>query len=264
MDEVKLDKEKLRGIGTDGASTMIGCHNGVVARLKALTPSAIGVHCAAHRLNLASVQGDSIPYIKRFTSIVRQLYDYFQNSTVRMAGLKAIQTLIHERGTPSSTRWLSVEHSVKRLKECFCSVVMSLQREGEERGDAKALGLHKLVTEYDVLPHVSHLSKYFQISDCDYSIIPRMLSSTITSLKQLKTSNGMNLSSLNDYMDVLAEANIEIKKPAKLGSDYFHQSIHQPFLNNLITNLEKRFDDKSVIAAFDIFNPEKIPLVPEY
>ena len=277
MDEVKLDKEKLRGIGTDGASTMIGCHNGVVARLKALTPSAIGVHCAAHRLNLASVQaGDSIPYIKRFTSIVRQLYDYFQNSTVRMAGLKAIQTLIHERGklcAPSSTRWLSVEHSVKRLKECFCSVVMSLQREGEERGDAKALGLHKLVTEYrfvctmllmcDVLPHVSHLSKCFQISDCDYSIIPRMLSSTIISLKQLKTSNGMNLSSLNDYMDVLAEANIEIKKPAKLGSDYFRQSIQQPFLNNLITNLEKRFDDKSVIAAFDIFNPEKIPLVPD-
>jgi len=71
MDDSKLDKEKLRGIGTDGASTMMGCHNGVVAHLKALIPSAIGVHCAAHRLNLASVQaGDSIPYIKRFNSIV--------------------------------------------------------------------------------------------------------------------------------------------------------------------------------------------------
>ena len=88
MDDAKLDKEKLRGIGTDGASTMMGCHNGVVAHLKALTPAAIGVYCAAHRLNLASVQaGDSIPYIKRFNSIVRLLYDYFQNSAVQMAGL---------------------------------------------------------------------------------------------------------------------------------------------------------------------------------
>ena len=50
---------------------MMGCHNGVVARLKAVTPSAIGVYSAAHGLNLSSVQaGDSIPYIKRFNSIV--------------------------------------------------------------------------------------------------------------------------------------------------------------------------------------------------
>jgi len=107
-DDSKLDKEKLRGIGTDGASTMMGCHNGVVACLKAVTPSAIKVHCTAHRLNLASVQaGDSIPYIKRFNSIVQQLYDCFQNSAVRMAGLRAIQTLIYEKGklcAPSSAR----------------------------------------------------------------------------------------------------------------------------------------------------------------
>ena len=83
MDDAKLDKEKLRGIGTDGASTMMGCHNGVVAHLKALTPAAIGVHCAAHRLNLTSIQaGDSISYIKRFNSIVRKLYNYFHNSAV--------------------------------------------------------------------------------------------------------------------------------------------------------------------------------------
>ena len=109
-----------------------------------------------------------------------------------------------------STRWLSMEQSVKQLKECFRSVLLSLQCEGEERGDAKALVLHNLITEYrfvctlllmcDILPHVSHLlSKCFQITDCDYSIIPRMLSSTITSLKQLKTSNGVNLSNLQEF-----------------------------------------------------------------
>jgi len=133
MDDSKLDKEKLRGIGTDGASIMMGCHNGVVAHLKAVTPSAIGVYCAAHRLNLASVHAsDSIPYTKRFNNDVRQLYDYFQNSAVQMAGLRAFQTLIHEKGklcAPSSTRWLSMEQSVKQLKECFCSVVMREKKE---------------------------------------------------------------------------------------------------------------------------------------
>jgi hypothetical protein len=72
---VALDMAKMKGIGTDSASTMMGCHSGVVARLKAITPSAIG---AAHRLNLASSQaGDSVSYVKRFSNILCQLYDFF-------------------------------------------------------------------------------------------------------------------------------------------------------------------------------------------
>ena len=62
-------------------------------------------------------------------------------------------------------------------------------------------------------------------------------------------------------MDTLTKANIDITKPANLGSDYFRNSIHQPFLDKIIKNLENRFDDKTVIAAFDIFNPQKIPKV---
>ena len=82
ISEAQLDTTKLRGIRTDGASTMIGCHNGVVACLKESTPSAISVHCAAHRLNLASSQaGDTIPHVKTFNSILRQLFDYFANSS---------------------------------------------------------------------------------------------------------------------------------------------------------------------------------------
>jgi len=37
-DSAGLDLAKMRGIGTDGASTMVGCHNGVVARLKSISP----------------------------------------------------------------------------------------------------------------------------------------------------------------------------------------------------------------------------------
>ena len=58
----------MRGIGTDGASTMIGCHNGVVKRLKSIAPSLIGVHRAAHPLNLASAQaGDKVSHVKKFS-----------------------------------------------------------------------------------------------------------------------------------------------------------------------------------------------------
>lgn len=53
-DLVGFDKSKIRGIATDGAAVMVGKRNGVVARLRVHMPSIIGVHCAAHRLNLAS------------------------------------------------------------------------------------------------------------------------------------------------------------------------------------------------------------------
>lgn len=123
-----IDPSKIRGIGTDGAATMIGCRNGVVTRLKReLMPTAISVHCSAHRLNLASSQAsDVVPYVKKFGSILRQLFDFYDNSAVRMAGLQAIQNLVKEKGkllAPCTTRWLSIERSVHRLKTCFISVV---------------------------------------------------------------------------------------------------------------------------------------------
>ena len=62
---VELDMVKMRGIGTDDVSTMIGCRNGVVTCLKSITTSPIGVHRAAHRLNLASLHAaDSEPNVK--------------------------------------------------------------------------------------------------------------------------------------------------------------------------------------------------------
>ena len=268
-----LDVAKMRGIATDGASTMMGRHSGVVARLKTITPSAIGVHCAAHRLNLTSSQaGDTVSYVKRFGSILRQLYDFFDNSTVRTAGLEAILTLISESGkllAPCATRWLSTERSVNRLRKCNISVVLGLQLEGEERSDAKALGLNKLVTEYrfvctmlllcDALPHVTHLSKCFQGADCDYSIIPKMVSSTVHGSKLLKTVDGVNMRGLEAFLEQIRKSGIDLSKPSHLGDEYFKASIKEPYLDSLISNIERRFDNKTVLASFDIYNPSKLP-----
>ena len=62
------------------------------------------MHCAAHRLNLASVQaGDKVHnYVKN--SVLS--FVFFDNSAVRTAGLEAIQTLTGDDGkllAPCST-----------------------------------------------------------------------------------------------------------------------------------------------------------------
>lgn len=85
-----------------------------------------------------------------------------------------------------------------------------------------------------------------------------MLSSTIASLKQLKSSDGTNLAALQSFLDELSEANINISKPSNLGKDYFNKSIKEPYLSALIENLNRRFNDKAEIASFSVFNPEKL------
>ena len=53
------------------------------------------MHCAAHRISLAASQaGDGVPHIKKFKDHLRKLYDFFDNSSVRTAGLCAVQELL--------------------------------------------------------------------------------------------------------------------------------------------------------------------------
>ena len=114
----------------------------------------------------------------------------------------------------------------------------------------------------DTLPHITFLSKAFQGADCDYSIIPKMVSATLQSLEALKVTDGTNLLGLDTYIEELANAGIHLKMLPTLGPSYFKTSVQQPYLTNLIQNLTNWFEDKSIITAFDLFNPTSIPSDP--
>ena len=76
--------------------------------------------------------------------------------------------------------------------------------------------------------------------------------------ERLKTADGTNLTGIQSFLQQLQEADINISKPSNLAEDYFRDSIKEPYLCTLIDNLKRRFNDKSKIAAFSIFNPEKL------
>ena len=48
-------KAKTVGFGSDGASVMLGCRNGLAVKLKGDIPHIVEIHYVAHRLELASV-----------------------------------------------------------------------------------------------------------------------------------------------------------------------------------------------------------------
>ena len=63
-------------------------------------------------------------------------------------------------------------------------------------------------------------------------------------------------------MEQLTSTGVQISKHSNLGEHYFENSIRKPFLCGLIKNIQDRFDDNSVMAAFDVFNPPKLSHQP--
>ena len=241
---------------------------------------AVGVHCAAHRLSLAASQaGDGVPYVKKFKDHPRKLYDFFDNGSVRTAGLRAVQELLDnpklKLPQPSSTRWLSVGNAVKRLKEIFASVVVSLEREAEERDDVIAVGLHHVMTEYkfvatmlllcDVLPTVNRLSLLFQAQWIDFSSLSKYIQSAVTKLDGMNTVDGAYLKSIDEYVHQLSQSGLEIRKLVKRGDtvdhhEVFRRSVQLPFLTQLLTNINSRFKDGDVIfPLLSVLDPKNLP-----
>ena len=54
MESRGLSKERLIGVSTDGASSMVGNENSFINFLKKDVPNLVGVHCIAHREALAA------------------------------------------------------------------------------------------------------------------------------------------------------------------------------------------------------------------
>ncbi|XP_033096584.1 zinc finger protein 862-like [Anneissia japonica] len=138
-----INIKKLRSAGTDGAAVMTGKRNGFVRRLQDVNPTVTGIHCCAHRLALAAGQaGRQIPYVQRFKDTLRQIFEFYENSAVRLAGLRAVQGLLDDPKVKpckaADARWLSIDRSCNKLNMCINSVIVSLEQEFEERNDARA------------------------------------------------------------------------------------------------------------------------------
>ena len=134
-------------------------------------------------------------------------------------------------------------------------MIVTLQREGTERVDARALGLNRLVTTYkftatmlllcDVLPHINALSKAFQKKYSDYTVVYELVTSTISTPKFLKETDGVNLERLPEFLAI-----------AKPGPQNPTDEIH--FRNNV----RRRYTDIPTENLQDQFNSSGYEFAP--
>lgn len=114
-------RQKVVGFGSDGASVMTGSKNGVIKKLRddLDRPFILGVHCSAHRLELAFKDAcKSIPLYTKISQLMENLYLFYRNSSLNRSNLKiAFDSYDRNPLMPTrvnGTHW--VPHTVRAVK----------------------------------------------------------------------------------------------------------------------------------------------------
>ena len=141
LNELCLEVTKVGGMASDGASVMLGRCNGVAAKLKALAPSVIAVHCVCHWLTLARTDSNQeLSYIEKVTTYLTELWKLFEYSNQKMAVFMKMQlNLITLQLLPNvkkkttkkikkacKTWWLSTDSAVRSAVENYPDIIQTL------------------------------------------------------------------------------------------------------------------------------------------
>ena len=267
-DTKSVDLSKLRGFGSDGAPVMCGSRSGVAKRLTNTFPKLINIHCVNHRLALAAAHAaDDIPYLVKFKATIQTLFLFYQNSTVRMAGLHAIQEVLDDPviklKQAKDVRWLSHESAISSILRTMQSLIVSLEREGSERDEPAAVGLVKFVRTYyfvacckllsKVLPHINRLSLLFQREDVDLSAIQPNLNAAIHAIEQYRDSD---VGAQQFIESELSKFEIDVSQAKK---DEFKERVQKKYVDSVIAQLKQRFPHVDQLASFSLFDPSHLP-----
>ena len=278
LDEMKIPVGKVVGLGTDGASVMLGCKNGVVTVFKRLNPSLISVWCCAHRLSLACHwAGQRVPALQKLQETLVRLYKYFKYSAVRTNELKQLKNLMQEKvrklKKPTAVRWLSLQDAVVAAQESWGCLVLMLEHEvASNEGDtALSTSLLKDIKTYkfiallcmlrDVLEPLTACSKSFQKDIIDVEETNTLLQATLD-----------NVTSLAEYPGPhVAKLHASLEGEGKYQTIAFRATLHQKeetsntcrnFVNALDAEVARRFPegDMSVLKSLNkLFNPKYLP-----
>eukprot|EP00733_Pompholyxophrys_punicea_P001252 Pompholyxophrys_punicea_v1_NODE_581_length_1653_cov_12.396120.p1 type:complete len:229 gc:universal NODE_581_length_1653_cov_12.396120:869-1555(+) len=209
--------------GSDGASAMIGCNNGVAAQLKRKNPTMISVHCICHREALACEDAvDEIDYLKATFFPLIEFGRFFSNSGKRTAEFEAMQKqegfIPLKLGKSSFIRWLSYEAVTKVIFQRHIPLLKYLNLAGIS--DPTACGLSKpmsnstflymLLTLRDVLLSLSTMSKIFQSTNADMKVRNSIFPSIINTIEDQIENKGEQVLKFPLIIETLSEKRIEI------------------------------------------------------
>ena len=135
-------REGLITFGADGVSTFQGAKTGVTVQLVTKhAPFMVGVHCMAHRTNLAVQTLSEFEVVRHVEDVLAALYSYFSSSPKRTLEFQKLAACLESKGNKIlrnvKTRWISMLGPAKRLLEEYKPLVMKMAVDAPKEAAAK-------------------------------------------------------------------------------------------------------------------------------
>ncbi|XP_070532042.1 zinc finger protein 862-like [Ptychodera flava] len=248
--------------------------------------------CAHRLALASAQAAHSVKLIDKFEQHLVQIFNYFHYSTKHKARLRNIFGILGQQARlfvrPCDTRWLSVTGSVEAVIANLRAMMICLASDADS-GESAAIGLLKIVSTYefmgtlhlmgDVLSHIAKLSLQFQRSTTDFSLVCGSVNAVCRVLTDMKENPGVRLKTFIDSIPYKeGQSKFYIKTIGNNISDNLQnefvvelpegedgiiifdsqekrkifESSRRKFIDNLVANLESRFEQVDLIKAFGI------------
>lgn len=203
-------EKKLVAQSYDGAAVMAGQLGGLQAKVRETFPSALFVHCFAHKLNL--VLSQSINHIKEckvFFVTLSGMAAFFSKSTKRT---QALDTIVHKRlPKVAPTRWnyngrlvLTVFENRESLIELFENIIENNETWDSETINSSRGFLDCLKRDFNFNYLLIIFSEIFPFSDNVFNVLQTKTNDIAFCLKKVDNFKSM-LSQKRDEFNVFWE-----------------------------------------------------------
>ena len=278
-------KDKLVGIGCDGANVNIGRRNSVASRILEVNDEVLIVHCVAHRLELGVLQAiRQNRNLETVKDILQKIYKHYHYSPKAVREVRdiadSLDTGFLKPNKVDGTRWTP---HMKRALEVLTSSYQVLNahfehvsqvRPGETTAEVRGRAVFlvnklkdlKVLTFIhfmrDLLEVIARLSLEFQKDSLTVSCMLDALEVAQMELTALTLNPGEHLQRFID--NIHAENDVQTYQGTILDNydNINNQDLHADIIEDIQDHLSRRLETErdAVLKAARVFDPSEWPL----
>ena len=288
-----LDQTHLVGLATDGATSMVGVHEGFATKLKREVLHLFRTHCIAHREALASKDAvEAISPMASLEKLSNRIHGWIGKSFLRNEALQSLLTIM-EIGRLKvlhihNVWWLSMGQVMERMASIMPAILSVFGGPGgcgelyhEFRCFSILFFIHLLA---DVLGELNTLNKIFQKENLDLTEIGEAIEITTRSLSRKflvdeKEEFGADTKFVAHFLDISRSDQIHFQdSTGAVHSHILHYAplphavdfggdgtlqgckvIAQAYVRKVMESLQEQFLDLKVFNVAKLFSPISFP-----
>lgn len=273
LNKLGLPLDTCVGIGTDTCNVMLSDQKGAVSEIQKTLKVAIKSPCYNHSLNLSISRSSNIQDIRNAVGTIKECIAFFKASSKRNKVLKFVNS--EQLTSLCETRWVERHQSVLKFKLCFENIIhalelISLWKDTDSSTKARLLIDSMLKTNFIISLHTLsyflsltvNLSKMLQKKSLDTVMAQSLIDNIISVLNEKReTADSCFKTIFREAEELHKKMNIPLLIPRTNARqrhrsnintnnplDYFKISIFIPLLDDVIQDLQFRFNSDTFTA----------------